>query len=170
MFSFPNEYKVWQGLAEILICGSRLQLLMQTVNGLIEPLSISLYTTHTARPCRFLLFQLPEKSSSHNPLTLIFMTSRTISKGYFLLLTSVLACVPNSCFTCFLFSVIVISYLPSFFYFMLVNSVYITRCLTAQLLVAKITFVELSTKIGEHLGTQVENIKNDISMDQLVNN
>ena len=101
MFSFPNEYKVWQGLAEILICGSRLQLLMQTVNGLIEPLSISLYTTHTARPCRFLLFQLLEKSSSQNPLTFIFMTSRSISKGYFLLSNSVLACVPNSCLTCF---------------------------------------------------------------------
>ena len=115
MFSFPNEYKVWQGLAEILICGSRLQLLMQTVNGLIEPLSISLYTTHTARPCRFLLFQLLEKSSSQNPLTFIFMTSRSISKGYFLLSNSVLACVPNSCLTCFLFSVIVISYLLFFF-------------------------------------------------------
>ena len=117
MFSFPNEYKVWQGLAEILICGSRLQLLMQTVNGLIEPLSISLYTTHTARPCRFLLFQLLEKSPSQNLLTFIFMTSRSISKGYFPLSNSVLAFVPNSCLTCFLFSVIVISYLKSFFIF-----------------------------------------------------
>ena len=95
---------------------------------------------------------------------LFFMTSRSISKGYFLLSNSVLACVPNSCLTCFLFSVIVISYLLSFFYILCWSTPFILHdvSLLTSIISCKDNFVELSTKIGEHLGTFLKKIPKKI--------